>query len=143
MARPNRGRVHRHRRQRPRSRCCGGVQTFLNSDRIIEKRASRSGMHSPIHLRSVDLHLLIPNAIPPLNAHRQQRFRGIPGIKRGEFVHPTTSRIPNETPQRWLKAEGTGQLLKVLNADSPIQRPFSPTDLLCSNLRLGSIDVKR
>lgn len=33
-------------------------------------------------------------------------------------------------------AGGTGQLLKVLNTDSPIHRPFSPIDLLRSNLPL-------
>ena len=34
------------------------------------------------------------------------------------------------------KAGETGQLFKVLNTDSPIHRPFSPIDLLRSNLPL-------
>jgi hypothetical protein len=56
----------------------------LNSDRVLETTASRSDTCSfHLRLRSIDLRSLIFNAIPPLNAPRQDHnLRRISGNQR-------------------------------------------------------------
>lgn len=50
-----------------------GASNLVNSDRILETTVSRSDTCSfRLRLRSIDLRLLIFNAIPQLNAPRQE-----------------------------------------------------------------------
>ena len=83
---------------------------------------------------------MIPNAIPLLNAPRgDYDFEECLGIERRVRVSYDLVR----STRRTMKVEreggrvlGAGQLLKILNTDSHIHRPFSPIDLLSSNLLL-------
>lgn len=58
--------------------------------------------------------------------------------KRGSHILRPRARLEDRIADtKASNAEGTGQLLEVLNTDSPIHRPFSSIDLLRSNLPLG------
>lgn len=58
--------------------------------------------------------------------------------KRGSYTLRPRARLRDRIVDRKASnAEDTGQLLRVLNTDSPVHHPFSPIDLLRSNLPLG------
>ena len=61
---------------------------------------------------------------------------------RGSYILRPRARLNDRiVDTKASNAGGTGQLLKVLNTDSPIHHPFSSVDLFRSNLPLGGVSM--